>query len=101
MSTVHLILVMPWQAHPAHPMVYMHCTPYKSFDNVACFIPMTDLQHAYLAIVMPQQMCSAALNLKPHALHVMQVVGLVPVFGEHGSRLLCLLYLPCPELPLC
>ena len=29
----------------------------------------------------------------------MQVVGLIPILGEQGSCLLCLLYLPCPELP--
>ena len=41
----------------------------------------------------------AALDLIPHALHVMQVVGLVAVLGEHGSSLLCLLYLASSELP--
>lgn len=50
---------------------------------------------------MPLQVSPATLNLKPHALHVVQVVGLVTVFGEHGSSLFCLLYLACPELPLC
>ena len=29
----------------------------------------------------------------------MQIVGLVTVFSEQGSCLLCLLDLPCPELP--
>ena len=61
---------------------------------------LVELQKVYLAIVMPPQMRSATFDLKPHALHVMQVVGLVAVLGEHGSRLLCLLYLSCPELPL-
>ena len=30
----------------------------------------------------------------------MQVVGLVTIFSEQCSCLLCLLDLPCPELPL-
>ena len=54
----------------------------------------------HLAKVVALQVRSPTLNLKPHALHVMQVVCLVPVLGEQRSCLLCLLYLPCPELPL-
>lgn len=54
----------------------------------------------YLAKVVALKVRSATLNLIPHALHVVQVVGLVPILGEHGSRLLSLLYLPRPELPL-
>lgn len=46
------------------------------------------------------QVRSPTLNFVPHALHVVQVVGLVPILGEHSSRLLSLLYLPSPELPL-
>ncbi len=42
----------------------------------------------------------ATLDLVPHALHVVQVVGLVAVLGEHGCSLLSLLYLPSSELPL-
>ena len=42
----------------------------------------------------------ATLDLIPHALHVMQVVVLVAVLGEHGCSLLSLFYLPSPELPL-
>ena len=42
----------------------------------------------------------ATLDLIPHALHVMQVVGLVAVLGEHGCSLLSLLYLPSSKLPL-
>ncbi len=54
---------------------------------------------SYLAVVLPLQVRPATLNLIPHALHVMQVVGLVTVLGEHGCSLLSLLYLPSPELP--
>lgn len=54
----------------------------------------------YLAIIVLAKVRMAALNLIPHALHVMQVVGLVAVLGEHGSSLLCLLCLPSSELPL-
>ena len=60
------------------------------------------MQHTvctHLAKVLLAKVCSATLNLIPHALHVVQIVGLLPVFGEQGSRPLCLLYLPCPELP--
>ncbi len=42
----------------------------------------------------------ATLDLVPHALHVVQVVGLVAVLGEHGCSLLSLFYLPSSELPL-
>ena len=49
---------------------------------------------------MPLEMRSPTLNLIPHTLHVMQVVGLIPVLSKQGSCLLCLLYLPCPKLPL-
>ena len=67
-----------------------------------CSLRSTLLQAVrdYLAIVMLAKMRVTALNLVPHALHVMQVVGLVAVLGEHGGSLLCLLYLPRPELPL-
>ena len=49
---------------------------------------------------MPLKVRSPTLNLIPHTLHVMQVVGLVPILSEQGSCHLGLLYLPCPELPL-
>ena len=65
-----------------------------------CFNDMTFGFRGYLAIVVLAKVRMAALNLIPHALHVMQVVGLVAVLGEHGSSLLCLLYLASSELPL-
>ncbi len=49
---------------------------------------------------MPLEMRTATLDLVPHALHVMQVVGLFAILGEHGCSLLSLLYLPSSELPL-
>jgi len=42
----------------------------------------------------------AAFNLVPHALHVVQIVGLVTILGEHGCSLLSLFYLSSSELPL-
>jgi hypothetical protein len=49
---------------------------------------------------MPPKMRTATLDLVPHALHVMQIVGLVAILGEHGCSLLSLLYQPSSELPL-
>ena len=57
-------------------------------------------QQSHLVKVVALQVRSPALNLIPHALHVMQVVGLVTVLGKHCGCLLRLLDLPCPELPL-
>lgn len=58
------------------------------------------LMTAYLAVVLQVKVRSSTLYLVPHALHVMQIVSLVPIFSKHGSCLLCLLYLPSSELPL-
>ena len=72
-----------------------------TMQKVSLEVSTTALQQAYLAIVVPPETRSATRVPKPHVLRVMQLTRLVPIFGEHGSRLLCLLYLACPELPLC
>ena len=79
-------------------------TPSRQADEVSPSPPLFPSiplkQQSYLAKVVALQVRSPTFDLIPHALHVMQVIGLVPVLGEHCSCLLCLLDLPCPELPL-
>ena len=57
--------------------------------------------HDHLAILTSPQPGAPRLDLIPGALHVVQVVDLVPILCEQRSRGLCTLHVPCPELPLC